>query len=210
MSEEKRDLWRENLDAFSRAKPEPSLATMAQVERLLAIEELRQVALKYARCQSQKDIETFRDLFAPDYAFSHPRFRGGETQYGGEGMVALLKEWGPFNDRVTTIMHCHGSEVELLAPTKARAQWAADAYIYHRPDTLDGVTGRTDFIEHTGATGKEVVQPGVQVHFCYIMYQTYGKLEGKWKIKSNTHLDMRYDHEMRVITLPSSPPPWPH
>jgi hypothetical protein len=45
MSEE-RDLYRENIDAFSRAKPEPSLDTLTPVEKLLAIEELKQVALR--------------------------------------------------------------------------------------------------------------------------------------------------------------------
>jgi hypothetical protein len=207
MSEE-RDLYQENIDAFSRAKPDASLDTLSPVERLLAIEELKQVALRYARCMSQKDVEGFSDLFAPDYSFSHPRFRGGEPQYGGDGMVALLTEWGPFNDRVTMILHCHGPEVELLSPSRARSRWAADSLIYHIPDTLEGVTGRTDFIEHTSATGKEIIPPGVQAHMYSVFYQTYEKIDGKWKIKSNMHLDMRYDREMRVATIPPAPP-WP-
>ena len=197
------DLYQENIDVFSRAKPEPSLATMTPVDRLLAIEELRMVALRYARCTSQKDIEGFRDLFAPDYAFSHPRFNSGDVNYGGDGMVALFKEWGPFNDRVTNILHCHGAEVELLSPTRARSRWASDSLIYHIPETLEGVTGRTDFVDiPTGATGKEIVPPGVQVHMYSVFYQTYEKIDGQWKIKSNMHLDMRYDREMRVVTLP--------
>jgi hypothetical protein len=203
-----RDLYQENIDAFSRAKPEPSLDGIAPLEKLLAIEELKQVALRYARCTSQKDVEGFKDLFASDYSFSHPRFRNGETQYGGDGMVALFREWGPFNDRVTNILHCHGSEVELLSPTRARARWAADALIYHIPDTLDGVAGRTDFIEHTAATGREIVPPGVQAHMYSVFYQTYEKIDQKWKIKSNMHLDMRYDREMRVATIPPAPR-WP-
>jgi hypothetical protein len=203
------DLYQENIDAFTRAKPEPSLANMTPVDRLLAIEELRMVALRYARCTSTKDIEGFRELFAADYCFSHPRFNDGKPVYGGDGMVALLKEWGPFNDRVTNVLHCHGAEVELLSPTRARSRWASDSLIYHIPNTLAGVTGRTDFVDlPSGATGKEIIPPGTQTHMYSVFYQTYEKIDGKWKIKSNMHLDIRYDQEMRVVTLPENVP-WP-
>jgi len=180
-------------EVFEQAKPEPSLKQMTPVDRLLAIEEIRQVPLRYCRCVSQKDWDCWHDLFAPDFYYDVPRM--GRMK-GPDGIVQFLRDVGPY-DRVNSIFHSYGVEIEMLSPTKARGVWGADYIFYYPPN------------QKYEPTGKEVVAPGEQTHTYTYYYQTYVKIAGKWKIESSDHIsnDLRMDKSPGISIPEHSPPP---
>jgi hypothetical protein len=189
-------LRQKELDAFAQAKPEAALGKMSPAEKLLAIEEVRDVPLRYARCTSQKDVECLRNLFSPELEVSHPAIDGGAILRGGDGMVKLMQTVGSLTDRMITIIHCYGSEVELLSPTKARARWSGEILSYYPPE------------QRAAATGKELAAPGEQLRVYTVFYQTFEKLNGQWKIRSNMHVDLLRDRKKDDVAIPvqESPP----
>jgi hypothetical protein len=180
-------------EAFAQAKPEPSLKQMTPVDRLLAIEDIRQLPLRYCRCVSQKDWECWKDLFAPDFYYDVPRMARIQ---GPEGIVQFLRDVGPY-DRVNSVFNSHGVEIELLSPTKARGVWGADYMFYYPPN------------QKFETTGKEVVSPGQQTHTYTYYYQTFEKVSGKWKIKTSDHItnDIRRDSGPGIAVPEQAPPP---
>jgi hypothetical protein len=176
-----------DLDAFAAAKPEPGLARMSATDRLLAIEDVKTVILRYARCTSQKDVECFRALISPDLEVTHPSLSGTVLR-GGDGMVQLLRDVGTFSDRMITIIHPFGAEVELLSSSRARARWAAEMISYAPP--------------RAGPPGKDLVGPGQELRNETVFYQTFEKVGGAWKIRTNMHLDLLREAKRDDITLP--------
>ena len=180
-------------EVFEQAKPEPSLKDMAPVDRLLAIEEIRQIPLRYCRCVSQKDWDCWKDLFAPDFYYDVPKL--GRFQ-GPDGIVDFLRSVGPY-DRISSVFHSHGAEIELLSRTKARGVWGADYMFYYPPG------GKFP------TTGKELMAPGEQTHTYTYYYQTYEKIGGKWKIKTSDHItnDLRRDSGPGISLPEQATPP---
>jgi hypothetical protein len=180
-------------EAFEQAKPEPALTKMSSVDKLLALEEIHQIPLRYCRCVSQKDWDCWKDLFTADFYYDVPRM--GRFQ-GPDGIVDFLKTVGPF-DRVNSVFHSHGAEIELLSPTRARGIWGADYMFYYPPG------------QKYPTNGKEVVAPGEQTHTYTYYYQTYEKVNGKWKIKTSDHItnDLRRDSGPGISIPDQAPPP---
>jgi SnoaL-like domain len=173
--------------AYDQAVPQESLKTMSAVDRLLAIEEIKQLPLRFGRCTSQKDWNCVRDLFTPDFVMS------GHQTTGGEGFIQVMHDAGLY-DRVDTVLHIHGHEVEILSPTTARGIAAAD-YTFYYP------LGQSFPI-----TGKEAVAPGQQTYTATYYYQTYEKVDGKWKIKTFDHVsfDLKTDHSPYTVIMPNA------
>jgi SnoaL-like domain len=180
-------------EAFAQAAPEPSLKQMTPVDRLLAIEDIKQLPLRYCRCVSQKDWDCWRDLFAPDFYYDVP---GLPRTQGPDGIIELMRTLGPY-DRLVSVFYSHGAEIELLSPTKARGVWAADYMFYYPPN------------QKYPTTGKEVVAPGQQTHTYTYYYQTYEKIGGQWKIKTSDHIsnDLRRDSGPGISIPTQMPPP---
>ncbi len=165
--------------AYARATPQPSLKKLNTVDRLLAIEEIRQLPLRYARCITQKDWDCVRALFTPDFYYED----GPNRVHGPEGFIDVMKRAGTY-DRVVCTLHIHGHEVELLSPTTARGIAGADFTFYYPMG------------QSFPTTGKEVVAPGEQRNSPTYYYQTYEKIDGQWKIKTSDHIsfDLRTDY----------------
>jgi hypothetical protein len=148
---------------------------MSATDRLLAIEEIKQLPLRYGRCISQKDWACVRGLFTEDMAMN------GHS-IGPEGFVDVMRKVGPY-DRVSTVLHTFGSEIEILSPTTARGIVTADFTFYYPPGSS------------FQPSGKEVVAPGQQTHTDTYYYQTYVKVGDAWKIRTLDHaaFDLRTD-----------------
>lgn len=129
--------------AYDQAVPQESLKKMSAVDKLLAIEEIRQLPLRYGRCISQKDWDCVRSVFAPNFYY----LDGANRVYGPDGFIQVMHERGQY-DRVMTVLHIHGHEIEILSPTTARGIVAAD-YTFYYP-----------LGESFPTTGKESVAPG--------------------------------------------------
>jgi hypothetical protein len=176
-------------EAYDQAIPQESLKKMSAVDKLLAIEEIRQLPLRYGRCISQKDWDCVRKLFAPDFVMS----AGPHRIYGDEGFIQVMHDAGTY-DRVMTVLHIHGHEVEILSPTTARGIAAAAFTFYYPPGQSFPITG------------KEVVAPGQQTYTPTYYYQTYEKVDGKWKIKTLDHVsfDLKTEHSPYTFIMPNA------
>jgi SnoaL-like domain len=175
--------------AYDKAAPQESLKKMSAVDKLLAIEEIKQLPLRYGRCISQKDWDCVRELFAPDFVMS----AGSHQTPGADGFIQVMHDAGTY-DRVFTVLHIHGHEVEILSPTTARGIAAADFTFYYPPG------------QSFPTTGKEVVAPGQQTNTSTYYYQTYEKVDGKWKIRTLDHVsfDLRTDHSPYTVIMPNA------
>ncbi|SFS09575.1 nuclear transport factor 2 family protein [Sphingomonas jatrophae] len=118
------------------------------LERLLAIEEIRQLKMRYFRCMDMKDWTGLRSIFCADGEFDA---RASLSLDGaGEEAAAESNDWvyrggDTIVDFVQaaigtrrTVHHGHGHEVELLSPDMARGViamedqiWQDDALFLH-------------------------------------------------------------------------------
>lgn len=173
------EAWRKRtLDTFRNAKPTAALGGMTAVDRLLAIEDIRQIPYRYVRCINQRDWDCWTSLFAADSDYWNSKL--GVVK-GPSGMYQHLVATGMTSDRVhSEFVILGGPEIELLSPTTARG-------IFQEEYTFSSVGSDPN------APPGEVVSGGQETRFFGIYYQTYGKIEGKWKIKSNIHIDLRSD-----------------
>jgi hypothetical protein len=173
------EAWRQKtLDAYRNAKPTPALAKMSAVDKLLAIEEIRQIPYKYCRCINQRDWNCWTNLFGPDSDYWNSKL--GIVK-GPSGMYQHLVATGMTSERVhSQFVILGGPEIELLSPTTARG-------IFQEEYTFSSAGSDPN------APKGEVVTAGEETRAFGVYYQTYGKIDGGWKIKSNIHLDLRID-----------------
>jgi len=179
------------LTSFMISVAPPSAAKDAQlsaVDKLVAIEEIKQLKARYFRCLDQKDWDCWRAVFASD-------FIDGTRKEDVEGMFRHLHENGLY-DRVKTVHHGGMPEIEILSPTTARGIWAGGSEVYFPPG------------QHFETTGKEVVAVGKSHHFYTFYYETYVKRDGKWQIQVMddwSHVQLLDDRGGLSIPTPSPP-----
>jgi hypothetical protein len=162
--------------AYLAATPQDSLKKMSAVDKLEAMEQIRLVPLRYSRCITQKDWQCLKnDVFAPDFYYGD----GPNRVRGWEGFIDVMKRSGCY-DRVFCRVIVSGQEIEFASPTLARGITTAD-FIYA---WMGG---------NYPVTGKEVVGPGEESETPTYYYQTYVKVDGKWRLRTNDHVsfDMR-------------------
>jgi hypothetical protein len=161
-------------------------APLSPVDRLIAIEDIKQLKARYFRCLDQKDWDCWRSIFASD-------FIDGTRKEGIDGMFRHLHENGLY-DRVKTVHHGGMPEIEILSPTAARGIWAGGSEVYF------------PLGQHFETTGKEAVAAGKSHHFYTFYYETYVKRDGRWQIQSMddwSHVQLVDDHG--GLTIPSAP-----
>jgi hypothetical protein len=96
-------------------------------------------------------------------------------------MYQHLVATGMTSDRVhSQFVILGGPEIELLSPTTARGTFQEE-YTF------------SSMGSDPSAPKGEVVTVGEETRAFGVYYQTYEKIEDKWKIKSNIHLDLRID-----------------
>lgn len=148
-------------------------------DRLLAVEEIRQLKARYIRCMDTKDWVCWEGVFAPDFSFK------GSDIHSSKEMIEATHRSGLF-DRVKTVSHAYTPELEILSPTTARGTWACD-FLHYWP----AGTGKVD--------GKELVAPGHWNHTDGYYHDTYVKIGGRWFIQSEEIQTIR-ETEGRLTT----------
>lgn len=116
---------------------------MDSLEKLLAIEEIKQLKARYFRAMDTKDWELFRALFTEDVVVDvteafipqdhagkpieadHPRREPDPGLYF-EGIDAFMAAQRRSLDGVSTVHHGHTPEIEILSDTEARGIWAME------------------------------------------------------------------------------------
>jgi hypothetical protein len=133
---------------------------MTDSERLVALEDIKQVKARYFRCMDTKDWAGFEAVFTPDATADYSS-EGDAKDWAAAGaskVVALVrKAVGP----AITVHHGHMAEVEVVAPTVAKGIFAMEDLIWWP----EGSNRKT-------------------LHGWGHYYETYEKIGGKWLIKT--------------------------
>ena len=176
----------------------------AAVERLVAIEDIKQLKARYFRTMDQKNWDEFEKLFTPDVVFDLQEAIFArdqvtkEVQKSGEILIRpeqiIEKEWlqrGAATVRhweetiltgVVTVHQGHMPEIELTSSTTARGYWTSSAGFGSRARTPMPMSG-----------GSPTVQRPVEYHGYGLYDETYEKQGGKWLIKTLKLTHFRVD-----------------
>jgi hypothetical protein len=119
---------------------------MDDVQRLLAVEEIRCLKARYYRCMDTKDWDGLSLVFAPDAVFDlrevnsvrHPLTGEWVPPYAGEDAVhrghpAVVKMIREAVARLVTVHHGHMGEIEITSDTAAQGVWAMEDIIRNAP-----------------------------------------------------------------------------
>ena len=154
---------------------------MNDVERLIAIEAIKNVKARYFRYVDMRaDMETRATLFAPDATMFFPEFHEKPMSR------PELSKWASgFLEQSVTIHHGHLPEIEILSDTTAKAIWPMEDRIYWTGDRGPG-------------------QPTSMHGFGYY-HETYEKIDGEWKIKTLVVTRLRVTHKHPPAASPRDP-----
>ena len=140
------------------------------LEDLIAIEEIKQLKARYFRCMDTKDWAGLTDVFAPDAELD----MSGEMGEGAEPGVGVTRgqaEIGAFMkaavEHIVTVHHGHMPEITITSPTTATGIWSMEDKL-RWPD-------------------------GQEMHGYGHYHETYEKVDGAWKIKTETLTRLRRD-----------------
>jgi SnoaL-like domain len=146
------------------------------VERLEAIEEIKQLKARYFRCMDTKDWDGYAELFTADARMDVPGEFAGDAA-DGAGVTSGNREIAAFVrgsiDEVTTVHHGHTPEIDVTSPTSAAGIWAMEDHVWWPEGSpVSSMHGYGDY------------------------HETYEKVEGRWRIKSTTLTRLRTDVQM--------------
>src|SRR3989449_9484850 len=152
------------------------MGPMDAIERLDAVEQIKQLKARYFRCMDTKDWDGFAAVFAPDAVMDmsgemrDQRTEGEGVTRGAAEIAAFVR--GAVGD-VVTVHHGHMPEIEVTSATTARGIWAME-------DKLRWPEGA----------------PIRAMHGYGHYHETYEKVDGRWLIKTLTLSRLRVDVEM--------------
>jgi SnoaL-like domain len=134
---------------------------MTDAERILAIEEIKQVKARYFRCMDTKDWAGFESVFAADVTVDYTPPGGNPGEWSASGASKVVAFVRKMVESAITVHHGHMPEVEVTAASTARAIFAMEDLIWwpegSRRKTLHGWG-----------------------HY----HESFEKIGGQWKIKT--------------------------
>lgn len=145
----------------------------SDLERLIAIEEIKQLKARYFRSMDTKDWAGLTGVFAPD-AELDMRGEAADKSKAASGLVSGGEAVGAFirnavHDLVT-VHHGHTPEIEITGETTARGIWAME-------DVLRWPEGG----------------PLQTLHGYGHYHETYRKVDGAWRIQTSRLSRLRVD-----------------
>lgn len=96
---------------------------MDDLQRLIAVEEIKRLKAKYCRVMDEKDWDQWRDVFASDAVMLVPEAEARPAIHGVEAIIDFVRAL--LIDAVT-VHHAHAPEITVLNDTEARGIWALD------------------------------------------------------------------------------------
>ena len=141
--------------------------TDALVQRLVAIEEIKQLKARYFRAMDQKQWEEFAQVFARDAVLEVPE--ANMIENGREAIVASVS--GALVG-ARTVHHGHMPEIEVTGADSARGTWAM-----------------ADFVEWPATDDGDRV--GIQGYGHYI--EEYVREDGQWRISRSRLVRLRVE-----------------
>src|SRR5262249_39587676 len=95
---------------------------VTDLERLLAIEEIKQLQARRVRAVDAKDWDAYRTCHSPNMAHENKAF-GGDHVSGIETVIERVKKTV---DGAVTIHHVHSPEIEFTSDTTAKGIWVLE------------------------------------------------------------------------------------
>ncbi len=147
-----------------------STSRVSDVERLVAIEAIKQLKARYYRCMDTKEWACLEGVFASDAQATFLGSRDANPQsvqpvVGSAKVAAYIRQ---AVEALITVHHGHMPEIEITSPTTARGIWAME-------DLLQGPDGK-NLLRGYG-------------HY----HETYERIDGEWKIKTLLLTRLRVD-----------------
>lgn len=147
---------------------------LTDLERLMAIEEIKNLKARYFRTMDTGDWDGLGTVFAPDAVFDfsqavmdpvdNPDANGPEPVVGGEAIVAAIRD---AVSTANTVHHGHMPEIEITSQTTATAIWPMEDVI--RPLAID------DDLPFSSS--------GFKGYGHY--HETYVRIDGDWRIQTS-------------------------
>jgi hypothetical protein len=104
---------------------------MNDLEKLLAIEEIKRLKAKYCRVMDEKNWQAWHEVFTPDGVMLVPEVKERPQIVGAQAIIDFIERL--LKDAVT-IHHLHAPEIEILSTTEARGIWALDDNLWWTPE----------------------------------------------------------------------------
>ena len=149
---------------------------MTEIERLLAIEEIKRLFARRLRAMDTKDWALYDTCHAPDatldsFATLPEEHRPpGAIARGKDQILTMIQKVVDGKVKLTTVHNAHMAEIEITSPTTATGIWAME-------DLLWWQNGEAQ--EHLRGFG----------HY----HETYEKRDGRWVIKTIRLTRLRTD-----------------
>lgn len=153
---------------------------MTPLDQLVAIEAIKQLRARFARCMDTKDWAGMRETIASDCRFDAGQESNVEEIWiGPQDIVANIRRNFV---RAVSVHHAHTPEIELTSPTTATGIWAMQ-----------------DELRWAGSPPVELTGYG---HY----HETYVCRDGRWQISSFKLTRLRVDIRNGAGEQPSVPP----
>lgn len=105
---------------------------MTDLERLLAIEDIKRLKAKYCRVMDEKNWHEWHDVFTPDGVMLVPEVEEQPAIVGVDAIIAFII---PLLGSAITVHHLHAPEIEVLSDTEATGTWALDDNLWWPEDS---------------------------------------------------------------------------
>ncbi len=97
---------------------------MSDLERLVAIEEIKQLKSRRDRAVDMKDWEALKALHAPDHQSHVEGFSSWTTA------AEMIENVRASLAGVTSVHHCHTPDITFESPTRAKGIWAMEDNLF--------------------------------------------------------------------------------
>nr|WP_087572940.1 nuclear transport factor 2 family protein [Sphingomonas sp. CDS-1] len=150
---------------------------MELVEKLAAIEYIRQLKARYWRAIDSRSWDVWRECFTQDVRFEFPEL---DSSSSADEFIPWTME---FLEGSNSIHRGYAPEIEITSDTMATGIWAFEDRIYWSPDKPNN-------------SGLATLQGDGHYH------DRYRKEDGKWKISSTQVVRQRITTTAHKLSLP--------
>ncbi len=152
---------------------------MDAIEKLSAMEDLKQLKARYLRFVDTKKWSAFGMLFTPDVVVDFSADNPGQEPIRGRADLVKNVEYllGP----CLSLHHGHTPEIDILSPTTARGVWVMQDFLYWPKDKPAPLGYHT------------LVGWG---HY----HETYERRDGRWLIRSLKLTRLRRSQDTELVT----------
>ena len=125
---------------------------MTEVEKLLALEDIKTLKARYSRCVDTKDWNGFAAVFAPDAAFDISEDVPDCILVGREKILGAVR---PALQGCVSVHHGHCPEIRVISDTCAEAIWAMEDMLRWNDPASSSIRTLHGFGHYTESYRKE-------------------------------------------------------